>query len=91
MTSMSHFSVPNSIPIIIIIIIIIIYSLRFFHIRETLLFSNYFRSADPHVVSIASGVCNQSSSALFYIVFKLLYLCVNVVFKAGKSSSSLFP
>ena len=34
------------------------------------LFSRYFRSVGPRVVSIVSGGCNQSSSMLFYVVFK---------------------
>ena len=56
-----------------------------------LLFPSYCRSADPRVVSIVSGSCNQSSSALFYVVFKSLYRCINAVFNAGKSSSYFFP
>ena len=55
-----------------------------------LLFSGHFRSADPCVVSIVSGGCNQSSSQLFKVVFESLYRHVNAVFNAGKSSSSLF-
>ena len=35
----------------------------------------YFRSVDACVVCIVSGGCNQSFSALFYVVFKLLYQC----------------
>ena len=34
--------------------------------------------------------CNESSFVFLYIVFESLYLCVNAVFNAGKSSSSLF-
>ena len=54
------------------------------------LFSGYFHTVDPCVVSIVSGGYNQSSSTLFYVVFKLLYWCINTVFNAGKSSSSFF-
>ena len=52
------------------------------------LFSSYCRSVGLRVVTIVSCGCYQSFSALFYIVFEL-YRCVNVVFNAGKSSSSL--
>ena len=52
----------------------------------SLLFFTYFRSDDPRVVSITSGGCNQSSSALFYVVLESLCRCVN----ARKSSSSFF-
>ena len=44
------------------------------------LFSGYYRSLDPLVISIASGGCNQSSSAP--VVFALLYRWVNAVFNA---------
>ena len=54
------------------------------------LFYCYFCSAKPRVVIIVSGGCNQSSSTLFYIVFWSLYRCVNAVFNAGKSASSVF-
>ena len=37
-----------------------------------------------------SGGCNQSSFEIFYLFFESLYRCVNAVFNAGKSSSSLF-
>ena len=53
------------------------------------LFSDYVCSADPRIVSIVSGNRNQSSSALFYVVFEL-YRCINAIFKADKSSSSFF-
>ena len=56
-----------------------------------LLFSGYCRSTYPCVVSIVSGGCNQSSFTLFYVVFESLYRCVNAVFNAVKSPSSLFP
>ena len=39
----------------------------------------YFRFVYPRVVSIVSGGCNQSSSTLFYVVFKSLYWCVNTL------------
>ena len=54
------------------------------------LFSGYCRPAGPRVVSIVSGGCNQSSSALSYVVFKSLYRCVHAVFTVDKSSSSFF-
>ena len=54
------------------------------------LFSGYFHSINPHVVSIVSGGSNQLSSMFSYLVFKLLYQCVNAVFNASKSSSSFF-
>ena len=54
------------------------------------LFSTNFCSVDPHVVSNVSNGCNLSSSALFYVVFKLMYRCINAVFNTGKSSSSFF-
>ena len=47
------------------------------------LFSSYFRSVDPHVVCIVSGGYNQSSIALFYVIFELLYRCIDVIFNAG--------
>ena len=53
------------------------------------LFSGYFLSVDPHVLSIISGGCNQSNSALFYVDFES-YRCINAVFNASKSSSSFF-
>ena len=52
-------------------------------------FSGYYRSAGHRVISIVSGGCNQSSYVLFYVIFESLYRCVNIVFSAGKSSSSL--
>ena len=55
------------------------------------LFSGYCHSVGPHVISIISGGCNQSSSTLLNVVFQSLYRCVNTVFNAGKSSSSFFP
>ena len=55
----------------------------------SLLFSGYCRSAGPHVVRIVLGSCDQSSTALLYVVFETLYQCVNAVFNAGKSSSSI--
>ena len=38
------------------------------------LFFGYFRSVDPHILSIVSSGYNQSASALFYIAFKSLML-----------------
>ena len=35
------------------------------------------------MLSVLFGDCNQSSSALFYVVFKLSYQCVNAVVNAG--------
>ena len=64
-----------------------IQSLLFFPI---FLLSGYFCSIDPCVVCIVSGDCNQSSSALFYVVFSSLYRCIDVILNAGKSSSSFF-
>ena len=55
-----------------------------------LLFSNYLHSADPRVVRIVFGGCDQSFSSLFYVVFESLYRCVNAVFNDGKFSSFLF-
>ena len=54
------------------------------------LFSSYIRSVDPHVVSTFFSGFNQSSSALFYVVFKSLYGFINFILNAGKSSSSFF-
>ena len=53
------------------------------------LFFSYCRSVGLRVVSIVSGGCNQSSFAFFYVVFESLYRCINAVFNAGKSSSTL--
>ena len=53
-------------------------------------FPSYCHSIDLRVVSIVTGGCNQTSFVLFYIVLESLYRCVNTVFTAGKSSSSLF-
>ena len=52
------------------------------------LFSCYFCSSDPCIVSIVSGGINLSSSTLFYVVFESLYECINAIFNAGKWSSS---
>ena len=54
------------------------------------LFPSYCHSVVYRVISIVSNGRNQSSFVFFYVVFELLYRCVNVVFDAGKSSSSLF-
>ena len=56
-----------------------------------ILFYCYFCSVDPHVVCIVSSHCNQFSSALFYVIYELLYRCINAILNAGKSSSSFFP
>ena len=53
-------------------------------------FPCFCHSVIYRVVSIFSDGCNQSSFVFFYVVFKSLYGCVNAVFDAGKSSSSLF-
>ena len=42
------------------------------------------------VVGIASDGCNQSSFVFFYVFLEPLHECVNGVFDAGKSSSTLF-
>ena len=56
--------------------------------------SHYFpslcHSVIYRVVSIVSDGRSQSSFVFFYVVFESLYWCVNAVFYAGKSSSSLF-
>ena len=54
------------------------------------LFSPYFCSVDACAVCIVSGHCNQSYSVLFYVIFKLLYRCINAFFNAGNSSSLFF-
>ena len=50
------------------------------------LFSDYFCSVDPRVVCIVFDGCNQSSSALFNVVFESFHQCINGI----KSSSSFF-
>ena len=52
-----------------------------------LLFSGYCRPTAPHVVRIVFIGYNQSSSALFYVVFESLYRCVNAVFNAASPLS----
>ena len=47
------------------------------------------RSIVYHVVRIVSDGCNQCSFVFFYVVFEPLYRCINAVFDAGNSSSSL--
>ena len=47
-----------------------------------------FCSVDACVVCILSGGSNQSSSALFYVVFCSLYRCFDSIWKTGWSSSS---
>ena len=54
------------------------------------LFSGYFCSVDECVVNIVSVGCNQSFFALFYVVFELLYRCIDGIFNAGESCSSFF-
>ena len=54
-----------------------------------LLFSGYCHFVGPCVFSIVSGGCIQSSSMLFYVVSESSCQCVNTVFNADKSSSSL--
>ena len=54
------------------------------------LFPSCCHSVIYRVVSIVSDGRNQSSFVFFYVVFESLYRCVNAVFDAGKSSSSLF-
>ena len=51
---------------------------------------SYCHSVVHCVISIVSDGCNQSSFVFFYVVFESSYRCVNVVFDAGKSSSSVF-
>ena len=54
------------------------------------LFPSYRHFVIYRVVSIVSDSRNQSSFVFFYVVFESLYRCINAVFDAGKSSSSLF-
>ena len=54
------------------------------------LFPSYCHSVVHRVLSFFSGGCNESSFVFLYIVFGSLYRCVNAVFNADKSSSSLF-
>ena len=53
-----------------------------------LIFSGYFHSADPHVVSIASGGYNQSSTALIYVVFQS---CIDALMLPSMLASSHPP
>ena len=53
------------------------------------LFSSYCRSVDVRVVFYVSGGYNQSFSVIFYVVFEELCRCVNAIFNADKSYSSL--
>ena len=57
---------------------------------SSIFFSCYCRSVGPHVVSIVSGGCNQSSSELFLMLFSshCIGWYVNTIFNAGKFSSS---
>ena len=54
------------------------------------LFPSYCHSLIYRIVSIVSDGRNQTFFVFFYVVFESLYGCVNAVFDAGKSSSSLF-
>ena len=54
------------------------------------LFPSYCHSVVHRVLSFVSSDCNESSFVCLYIVFESFYRCVNAVFNAGKSSSSLF-
>ena len=54
------------------------------------LFPSCCNSIIYRVIRIVSDGWNQSSFIFFYVVFEPLYQCVNAVFNAGKSSSSLF-
>ena len=51
-------------------------------------FSGYLCSVDACVVCIVPGGCNQSSTELFYVIFKLLYRCIDAMLNAGESPSS---
>ena len=53
------------------------------------LFPYYCRSVGHRVVSIIFDGCNKSSFVFFYVVLELVCQCVNTVFNAGKSFSSL--
>ena len=53
------------------------------------LFPSYCHSVVHRVISIVSDGCNETSIVFLYIIFELLYWCVNAVFNAGKSSSFL--
>ena len=53
------------------------------------LLPSYFHSVIYRVVSIVSDGCYQFSFVFFYEVFESLYRCVNAVFDADKSFSSL--
>ena len=54
------------------------------------LFPCYYHFVVYRVVGNVSNGCNRSSFVFFYVVFEPLYRCVNAIFDAGKSSSSLF-
>ena len=54
------------------------------------LFSGYICFVNACIFYVVTGGCNQSSSALFYVVFWLLYRCINAILKSGESSSSIF-
>ena len=54
------------------------------------LFSKYCCPADPRVLWVVYGRCNQSFFALFYGVFDTSYRGIDAIFNGGKSSSSFF-
>ena len=58
--------------------------------RILFLFSGYFCFVDTCNFCIVSGRCDQSSPALFYVVFESSYWCIYAIFNAGKSSFSSF-
>ena len=55
------------------------------------LFPSFCHSVIYRAVSIVPDGRNQSSFVFFYVVFEFFYGCVNAVFYASKSFSSLFP
>ena len=52
-------------------------------------FSSHFCFLDACVVCIVSGGCNQTSSALLYVVFESLYRCIDTFLNAGQFPSSV--
>ena len=52
------------------------------------LFSDYFCFIATRIVSIFSDCCNQSSSALVYVIFESFYRCINTILNACESSST---
>ena len=53
------------------------------------LFSGYFCAADACFDLIASDGGNKSSSIHGYVIWEVLYRCIDAIFNAGKSSSFL--